>query len=43
MELVHIDCPPETFGVQAFGMWKSFVPYNPFQYLGGFAAVMKEV
>ncbi|CAL1174025.1 unnamed protein product [Cladocopium goreaui] len=28
---------------QAFGMWKSFVPYNPFQYLGGFAAVMKEV
>ena len=41
-ELVHTDCPPETCGAQAFSMWKNFKPYNPFQYLGGFAAVMKE-
>lgn len=28
--------------LQAFGMWKNFVPYNPFQYMGGMFAVMKE-
>eukprot|EP00438_Fugacium_kawagutii_P012042 Skav218184 [mRNA] locus=scaffold5213:224637:229939:- [translate_table: standard] len=27
---------------QAFGMWKNFAPYNPFQYMGGMFAVMKE-
>eukprot|EP00434_Breviolum_minutum_P021375 symbB.v1.2.018862.t1/scaffold1520.1/size114066/8 len=27
---------------QAFAVWKGFVPYNPFQYMGGVFSVMKE-
>lgn len=29
--------------MQAFAVWKGFVPYNPFQYMGGVFSVMKEV